>query len=488
MKKTATEIQKDTKREKLAEWSFIGAVFLFTFLWAACQPFDVSPDERMRYEIVQYLCEYGRLPHGGDPALRNEIWGISYAFNPIISYMLSAVFVKLAGLFTDNGMALVIAARMVNVLFTAGTAFLTLKIGKQMLTAKGRWLFAVLVSFLPGFLFVGSYVNNDAMALFSTAWICYAWVRYLAEGWSVKNCIWLGIGLSLCLLSYYNAYGWVLVSFLFFSFTTLFCEGKPWNVSLWLRRGLIVAAVAVIMAGWWFLRNAILYHGDFLGMKTSSWYAQQYAQPDYKPSNRLTPQRQGYSIWGMLWIHPGTWPHNWIITVLVSFVGTFGYMTVFMPYTLSKLYWLLFLIGGAGVFLTPRICGFRKTYTWKSQILIGETPVTVTSTGVAKEWDKRRIFHAAMLLAAAIPPVLLLQYSWSSDFQAQGRYLLPMILPMMYFIARGYENLLSRFVKKERVKSGLYLTLSLLLILAALYTFLYVVIPFFTSSVLPAAG
>lgn len=472
------ENMKQKEKTRYLEWGFVAAILVFTFLWAAVQPFNASPDEEMRYDIVEYLCKYGRLPHGGDPEIRNEIWGISYAFNPILSYMISAVFVKIAGIFTTDGQILIVAARMTNVLFTAGTAWLTLKIGKRLFPRQDtRWLFVVLVTSLPGFLFVGSYVNNDAMALFSTAWICYAWVRYLDEGWSIRNCIWLGAGLAVCFLSYYNAYGWILVSFLFFTFTALFCEEKSWNFQFWLKRGILVAAVAVLLAGWWFVRNAILYDGDILGMKTSSEYAQRYAQEGFKPSERMTPKRQGMSIWNMIWLQPGTWNHNWLLTVLVSFVGTFGYMTVFMPYTLSKLYWLIYLVGGAGILLTLRMFGFRKFYTWNCTTMTGSGPVRWKAVGKTLEWDKERIFHWAMLAAAVIPPILLLQYSWASDFQAQGRYLLPMLLPMMFFVVRGYENLLERLVKNEKIRKLLCLVICVLLVGMTVYTFVFVFYP-----------
>lgn len=468
---------RQRKKGAYGEWIFVGAVFLFVFLWAALQPFDVSPDERMRYEIVEYLCKYGRLPHGGDPELRNQIWGISYAFNPIISYMISAVFVKITSIFTSQEMVLVVAARMVNVLFTTGTAWLTLKIGKRLFPKEGKWLFAVLVMFLPGLLFVGSYVNNDAMALFSAALICYTWVRYLDEGWSVKNCIRLGVGLSICLLSYYNAYGWILVSFLLFTFTALFCEGKAWNFKFWLKRGLVVAAVAAVLAGWWFVRNGILYNGDILGMKTSSEYAQLYAQEGFKPSQRMTPRKQGMSLWEMLWYVPGQWNHNWLITVLVSFVGTFGYMTVFMPYGMSKLYLIIYILGGAGILFSLRMFGFRKKHVFQSRAAVGGQSVRIKAVTVLPEWDKLRIFNTAMLGAMAIPPVLLLQYAWASDFQAQGRYLLPMVLPMMYFVTKGYGNLLERLVKKESVRKGIYGAACVLLVLLAVYTFGFVFYP-----------
>ena len=82
-----------------------------------------------------------------------------------------------------------------------------------------------------------------------------------------------------------------------------------------------------------------------------------------------------------------------------------------------------------------------------------------------------------MLAAAVIPPILLLQYSWASDFQAQGRYLLPMLLPMMFFVVRGYENLLERLVKNEKIRKLLCLVICVLLVGMTVYTFAFVFYP-----------
>ena len=54
----------------------------------------------MRYMVAQYLHKHpGKLPLGDDPAIRDATWGISYAYYPILSYMVSAVFMGIAGLF-----------------------------------------------------------------------------------------------------------------------------------------------------------------------------------------------------------------------------------------------------------------------------------------------------------------------------------------------------------------------------------------------------
>ena len=40
---------------------------------------------------------------------------------------------------------------------------------------------------------MGTYVNTDSLALLAAAMILYAWVSYLREDWTWKNCILLAV-------------------------------------------------------------------------------------------------------------------------------------------------------------------------------------------------------------------------------------------------------------------------------------------------------
>ena len=84
---------------------------------------------------------------------------------------------------------------------------------KEKYSREVRWLFAALAGFMPQAIFMGTYVNTDSLALLAAAMILYAWASYLREDWTWKNCILLAVGMAVCALSYYNAYGWILCSF-----------------------------------------------------------------------------------------------------------------------------------------------------------------------------------------------------------------------------------------------------------------------------------
>ena len=455
-------------------------IFIFLLAWMVIQPFSVSPDEHMKYQIIEYLVEYGVLPHGGDEAIRHEIWGISYAFNPILSSMLSVPFVKVTSFFTASRTDLIIAARLVNVLLGTATAFLSLRIGRRLFKDGAKWLFTALVMLLPGTLFLFSYVNNDGLALFSTALIILMWVRALQEGWDLKTCIGLAIGISICMLSYYNAYGVVLCSVIFFVMTVIKGQRKmDWQFLL--KRGTIITGIVLLLAGWWFVRSYIIYDGDFLGMRTSSQYAEMYAQESFKPSQRWVFARTGMSIWKMLLYVPGEWQHNWLGTVLVSFVGTFGYLTEFMPSILSKIYISFFGVGMAGSLLTIKsdFLTLNKDLIYEKTKPVGREHIIVKMMRKRSEWNKTVIFNWCMLGTIIIPVGLLLYYAYYNEFQAQGRYLMPGIIAIMYFVTCGYNNLLDKLIKSEKMRSRLYLAATVMVVIGALYTYVAVFAPLY---------
>ena len=465
---------------------FLASVFVFYTAWAVIQPFNVAPDEQMRYQIVQYICEHGKLPHGGDPELRNEFWGISYGFNPVTTYILGAVFSRITAVFTQDETALLLAARMVNVLLGTGFAFFAMRLGGMLLRREAAVFFAAFACFLPGTAFLFSYINMDGLALFSSAWILYCWARTLKEGWTGKLCVQLAAATSVCALSYYNAYGYLLCSALFFSGSILLGQKKRWDFRQFFGKGFLILFLVALFAGWWFIRNAVLYDGDFLGMSTSTKYAEMYAVEGLKPSNRTTPERLGMSVKDMmLWV-PGKWRHNWLMTVAVSFVGTFGRLDLFMPELWSKLYLLVLGVGFLGTALRVRrqffVSRFLKIVERKKHPDGTTILVTVEKSRI---WNKENLMRGMMLLAVVIPFLLLVYYAYCSDFQAQGRYLMPALLPVMYFVTLGYENWMERAVKKEEIREKIrryfFSVGTAMAVLSGILVYLTVVLPAYTG-------
>lgn len=123
--------RKKISAETTVEILFFLFLLVFYLMWARVQPMGAGPDEQMRYQIADYIYKHGSLPVGDDPSVRNVVWGISYAFSPILSYMIAAVFMKAVSFVTTAPFALLLAARFVNILFGLGTVWLVLDMGKQ---------------------------------------------------------------------------------------------------------------------------------------------------------------------------------------------------------------------------------------------------------------------------------------------------------------------------------------------------------------------
>lgn len=400
-------------KSRILEISFVLIIFIFYLSWMIIQPYAVSPDESMRYDIPRFIFNHGTLPTGWDPELLNNAWGYSYAFYPMLSYIISAFFMKVVSIFTMNTTALLMAARTTSLLCSVGTAFVSLKIGKKLFNEKLAYLFACIIAFLPQNVFMSSYVNTDALAIFSTALIVYGWIIGIETKWNLKSCIFLGVAISLCALSYFNAYGFILCSVIIYFITNLCVKKDDRNLKKFFTYGFIIVGVVLLLAGWWFIRNAIIYNGDFLGMKTCDICAELNAAEGVKPSQLDNSKNLGESLFYMLF------NRKWLVKTLGSFIGCFGVMNIPL-----HIWMYVVLAGIIGIGLVLMLFDIKNLFRVKRDNVM----------------DTKGVLSFTMLIALIIPFVLNLTHSYSIDFQPQGRYILPLLVPLAYFVAYGFKR------------------------------------------------
>lgn len=433
----------NTKREKIMEIIF--TIFCFTMftLWAIVQPYDSCPDEYMRYDIIKYLFEYNKLPHGGDPIIRNEIWGFSYGFVPYLSGIISAIFMKVSSIFTMNEETLIIAARMAVVMFGTITVHYIIKIANKCFSRYYKWLFISLICCLPQFVFLGSYMNNDMIALMSVAMIIYYWIEGHEKRWDTKSSVGLAISVSICMLSYYNAYPFILFSIIYFIYSNIRLKQDKKVI---IRKFLFIASIVFILCGWWFIRNAILYNGDFLGLKTMNEYSEIYGREDIQISNRNTPFSQGISVADMLF------KMNWLKLSFISFIGVFGYMTIFLPSFIYDVYNSIIVIGGI-CFLVNLI---RNKYTEKN------------------------IMYICMIISSILVICLSIYNSYTSGFQAQGRYIITCLIPLAMFVTIGIKQLIEKINSQFNKNFELIvLSINIICLVASVLCFRYIIMPIY---------
>ncbi len=435
------------KNKKIIMAIFLIGLFGYYLIWTVSQPYNSCPDEKMKWDICKYIAEHNSIPDGRDESIRDSIWGISYAFQPILTYMICAVFVKIASIFTTQQFVLVVAARLVSTISMTLTIYFVIKIANKLFKDKGiyKYLFIVFIAFQPITAFLASYINNDSTAILAISMIIYLWILGLESNWKTKHCILLGGAVGFCALTYYNAYGYILCSVLICLSSAVLNKMGAKEIA---KKALIVASVAFAVAGWWFVRNAIIYDGDILGTKTQNEYGDKYALEQYKPSVRKTPENSNESIWHMLD------EDAWANTTAKSFVGIFGYHSILMSNKIYYSYLGLWLIGGLGCLLK-----FKDLFIYK------------------KEEKSKYILNYIFVIAIIIPILLSIIYSYTSDFQPQGRYIMGIIIPFVYFVVNGIQTMLEKFIKSEKIRNIIIIMVMLLIIAISFKAIFSYVIP-----------
>lgn len=436
------------KREWAVEIVFYLLVFVAITCFAMLQTFGDPPDEINRFKVVNFICNHGKLPHGADPEIILAGYGASYAFQPILTYIIQGFLLRFLRIFTTDSYILLLGARMVNVCFGVGMAYYVRQIAKEAWRSPYlQWVFTLLVVFLPQNIFIHSYINTDSMAMLSVTMIFYVLLRAGKTGYTRNDCILLAVGIILCAMSYYNAYGIILAAIIIFVAQFVHYGGRESeNVlsakkRLWvdwkplLQKGAFISVIVLAGIGWWFIRNAVLYNGDIIAMNARRECAIETAAPDYNPLTRFTYQNSGTPLREMLFTT------GYITLLRDSFVAMFGPMIIpthGLIYIYYKRLWIVTCI--AAVLPINR---------WKK----------FSENKEENEWNDEReesrkyrnVFYGSMTLFCIITIGLSIYYSYTWEFQPQGRYILPVLVPFMYLVTLGVGKIcmLLSLIKKN---------------------------------------
>lgn len=424
-----------------------GRICVFLFLILACmltftlvQPFGDGPDEINRFKVVEYIYEHGTIPRGDAPEVILDGYGGSYAFQPMLTYIIDGYLLRCFSALNPSLEMRVLVSRLFNVFLGCITALYVKKISDMLfLNKKTAWMFTLAVVFLPQNLFIHTYVNTDSMGLLSIALILYALLCGLKDDFSRQTCIRLAIGVILCALSYYNCYGIILCAVLFFAFyffkglrsaddTDPRMDTAFYDYRSFLKKGIFISVIVLVGIAWWFIRNAILYDGDFLALNARSLCAARTGLEAYNPYTRDTYQRLGIPLMQMVF------ETDYFTLVWKSFIAMFGPMQIPTHHYIYMTFRDLFFVAVAGLLIPMK----TSLLTWANR---------------SRKW----LVHFTMLVAMIIPIILALYYSYTFDFQPQGRYYLPMVIPFMYFLTLGTEKLitlLSFLIGKIYVKAA----------------------------------
>ncbi|MGA9349062.1 MAG: glycosyltransferase family 39 protein [Anaerolineae bacterium] len=167
--------------------------------------------------------------------------------------------------FPFRGTALAVhLIRLLSVLLGAGTVFLTYRLALEIFPGREQLALgaAALNAFIPQFLFISSAINNDnlVMPLCSLALLMIVKIGNRKSKIENRNWVLLGLILGLACLSKLNGLGLLILTAVVL-IVEAYCRRSPRP----LVQGIIALAVALVVAGWWYVRNWTLY-GDPTGL------------------------------------------------------------------------------------------------------------------------------------------------------------------------------------------------------------------------------
>ena len=279
--------------ERQATGSLIAILALFivvSLAYSVVNPLHEATDELRHYRFVQHIVQRGSLPVQGEdgcsaqghhPPLYYALAAAATAWidtghdvcyeppkNPFWAYRYWEVGRDnknqyLHGrdeAFPWSGEALAAhIARAVNVLIGAATVWLTYLIARAIWPTRPYLAVggAAIIAFNPMFLYMAGAINNDVIAALAGAAVTLGCVRLLRDprGLRWQWGIIFGLLYSLALMAKFNlaAIGLTIAA----SVTYVAWRKQQWRQ--WLVVGGLALLVTAVGAGWWFVRNQLLY-------------------------------------------------------------------------------------------------------------------------------------------------------------------------------------------------------------------------------------
>lgn len=367
------------------------------------------PDEGARRLLTDWIHNNGKLPIGNEPELQIPNWGFSYATRPYFTSMIGALFETMVGLFSKSDNAMLLASRFMSVVSLTLCAVYSFLIGNELFEEKIKsTLFGSIICFLPQSLFLGMYLNNDSMSLMCVSMLIYYMLKGHKSNWKVKYCIMLALSVAISLLSYYTIYPWILMCGIMFLISLL--SNKELSRKDIISKIVITGFVVILLAAWFFVRNAIIFDGDFLGMRAEKESMEQFVRNGGELIYLDNPQKNGVTFF-RFWTQCD---FRWYNLTKQSFIGVFGYMSVFLDEALYQKYYLI-IFGGILIYI---IIAAMK--------LLNKT---------------EKVYFSFLFLSSFLVVLLSVFQSYTRDNQPQGRYIITIVFLFAYIITSALEKI-----------------------------------------------
>ena len=381
---------------------------------------DGGPDETARLLVPKAMLLGDLLPSGYNPVTVMN-WpeypysgNYSYAFYPqLLGAYVTAAFMFVARVFGAPPVWQLVAARLSSALWgVVGAYFVGRTVWECVGDARDGHVYgafaSLAVGFWPQYAFLSSYVNNDVVGTAGVAMLVCALVLGIRNGWNTRPCALLAVGIVVCALGYLNTYGFILAAIVTFVWTCVAQHEGDWRAA---ARPIGLTALACAACTFPFFGVNLVRYGDVIGSRVFeeqhlAWVAQ---------GNEPLMRPYGESFWSLVLLDP------FVSSTLQSFVGTFGYMSVTLPDAVRCFYWLVLLLGTGSFVGSSRLRRACGSPAW-------------------------RVLVVSLLVGAAITVALHVWRTLNADYQAQGRYIIGILMPWCVLATLGIRRIFARSV------------------------------------------
>ncbi len=427
--------------------------------FSIANPIQEATDEIRHYRYVRYIADYGVLP------IQSGEQGNAQAHHPPLYYLTAALATfwvhpadplyeplpnphwafrdwevgtdnknqylhgpDEAWPYRDTSLAAHLS-RWITLLWGGGAVFLTYSIARTLLPKQPAvaGMAMALVAFGPMYAYLSGAINNDVPATLISAAITYACLRLVQDGSHKRWLLILGILYGLANLTKFNLIAMLAVIELALLLAPV--QGKKW--SSFLRANAIILGISALLAGWWYVRNTILY-GEPTGFirLTEIWGVRE----PHVGAALIGPQLR--DAWTTLW-------------------GRFGYGQIPLPPAFYYGFGVLCGLGmiGLAVFL------IRARSSRHSE---AEQPMT----------EAQRRMIVILIATVLVNFAVLCGYILISPFGAMGRFLFPALPAFATLVATGLVGLWPRLVQ-----AVVAVLLAILMLAAALLALVGYLIP-----------
>jgi len=407
---------------------------------------NVHPDEQVHREASKYYQENWLPPSFEDPAIRStySVYGSSRLNKPEISYLFSGKFAKLISFLHIKPFRLF---RLFNIFLFSCLLLYTIK------DAGAR---AIAMPFLvsPQIWYVFSYCNSDAFALFISFLVGVqivtpgsmfnVFLRQKPDSCLLIRSLLLGCLLGSLLLLKQNYYPYIVfvISVLVWQIWEM---GSREQRTLVVKRMLIVSLIGLSLFG--LRRGADYYVNGFDKADKLAKITVETAIPLYNPQTELSKKHLHLNMKkrGVPWTNLVN-QKRFFEKSYRSLFGVYGNLTISAPLRYYD------IVRWTGVALLFVFLGLILKQSWRENGFI-----TVSF-----------LLLSLALISASF------YHSWTKDFQAQGRYLFPIVSMLSIVYARNHRYLNGR----------LFTTIFIMMFVLSAYSFIFVAIPQIPKSLL----